>query len=1028
MLDFLYKACCIGRGYNRNSFFKIPTLVFLLVSSLPAIAQEMLVEGTVREESGDPLPGVNITVKGISSGTITDVDGRFSLEVPDPQSILVFSFIGFQTQEVPINNRGNLDVQLITDVKTLSEVVVIGYGTVRKSDLTGSVSSVKGDELVKVPSVNPMQALQGKVAGVQVVSSTGAPGANPVVRIRGAGSIHSNAPIYVVDGVILNDIAFLNAADIESMEVLKDASATSIYGSRGANGVIMITTKKGKLGQEPVYSYSGEYSVQKVTQTIDLLNGPEFATIYNEITPGTFNNISALPDTDWQDLIFQSAPIHNHQVSVTGATEKTQYYIGVGYFNQKGIIDKSNYERISIKLNNTYHFSDHVRFGNNITLSPYKQQNAPNVTSIAYRATPIEAAYLSNGDFAGVNAVGNPLASLAYSNDFNKGFRSVGNFFAEIDFLKNFTFRSSYGIDFLYNKFENFSPAYTIYFPSGQPSNQQNIYSSLNKGNTDNFNWLWENTLNFSKELNRHRIDVVVGYTMQESASEEVRLQGQNLLRDSEDFWYIRPEYIYDESTNINNISNIENKVDNNLYYSMISYLARANYTFDDRYIFTATFRRDGSSKFTEGNRYAQFPSLAFGWNISNEAFMPEISFLSNLKLRASWGKVGNDKIPYTSQFSEIQSGLFAVLGAEQAAIPGATFGITGNPDLVWETSTQADIGLEFGLWKNKLTAEIDYYRKVTDDILIPLSTPGYFGNGVGAKRFVNAASILNRGFEVNLVWRDEPNNNFSYSIGATGSSLYNEVLTIGGSAGVDSTLVGGPLDNGSNVTLSREGHPLGSFYGYKTDGIFQNQSELDYPHLSSAGVGDLRFVDTNGDGLLTADDRTSIGSPFPDFIFGLNFQATYKNLDLSMDLQGQVGNEILNGKEIVRPDPYNFEQKMMDRWTGEGTSNTVPKPSFGGYNYNVSDYFVQDGSFVRLRNITLGYNLPKTLLSTVKINQARVFARATNLITWTRYTGYSPEVSHAASIGREQELSFGIDKGTYPVATIYSIGLNINF
>lgn len=984
--------------------------------------QGNIVQGKVSSSTGEELPGVNIVIQGTTQGTVSDIDGNFSLTVTDPNAVLLFSFIGYVPKAIPLNGQSTISVILDEDIEQLDEVVVIGYGTVRKSDLTGAVSSVKSEELIKVPSNNPMQALQGKVAGVQVNSISGAPGENVVVRVRGTGTLNNTSPIYVVDGVILNDISFLNASDIQSMEVLKDASATAIYGSRGANGVIMVTTKQGKIGQETTFTYSGEYSIQQVAKKIDLLNGREYATIYNEIIPGSFNNIDALPNTDWQDLIFQNAALHNHQVSAMGASERTQYYVGIGYYNQEGIIDKSKYERLTLKLNNTYHLSDAIKFGNNVTLTPFKQRVAPNVTYAAYRAQPIEAAYLSNGNFAGVNAVGNPLASLAYSNSYNKGFRGVGNIFAEIDFLQNFTFRSSYGIDFLFNKSTNFSPAYTVFFPNGDPSNQKNTYSSLTKSTTDNLNWLWENTISFFKEMDKHRVDAVVGYTMQESQSELMELYGQNLLRDNEDFWYIQPGYIYDESNNIDNVSRIKNEVDANLYYSMISYLARVNYTFDNRYIFTATFRRDGSSKFSAANRYAHFPSFAVGWNIINEEFMNDVNWLTNLKLRASWGKIGNEKILYTARYSQIQTGLNVVLGEEQAAIPGATFGVTGNPDLKWETTTQTDIGLELGLLQNKLNIEVDYYRKVTDDILVSLAVPGYLGNGVGARKYVNAGSVLNRGVEFNINWNDQINEDWSYSIGARGATLHNEVLAIGGSAGVDSTLVGGNL-SGPNATLSRKGLPIGAFYGYKTDGVFQDQDELDnYPHLPNAGVGDLRFVDVNNDGRLTDADRTYIGSPIPTFIYGFDFSMTYKNFDFSLDFQGQLGNKIFNGKEVVRPDPYNFEQRVWDRWTGEGTSNTVPRPSFGGYNYTFSDYFIQNGSFLRLRNIGLGYSLPQTMVNRISLDQVRVFVRATNLFTWTDFTGYSPEITS------EDVLSNGIDRGGYPVPTIYSVGLNINF
>ncbi|CAN5149235.1 TonB-dependent receptor [soil metagenome] len=1016
----------ILRLYLPNKIKVLLLIQFaFLYSNLPLFAQESLVTGTVTDQAdGSGIPGASIIFKGTTIGTASDIDGSFNLNVPDLTGTLVVSFTGYRTIEVPINGRNNLQISLQEDIRQLQEVVVIGYGTVEKRDLTGAVSSVKNEEIIKIPASNPVQALQGKVAGLQVTSPSGAPGANPVVRVRGVGTFNNASPIYVVDGVILNDISFLNAADIESMEVLKDASATAIYGSRGANGVILVTTRRADTNVErPVFNYSGEFSMQYLAKKIDLLNGREFAIISNEIQPGSFNNVDILPDTDWQDLIFSPAPIHNHTLSVMGSSPRSNYYMSVGYFGQEGIIDKSDFKRMTVKLNNSYTLSEAVTLGNNLTFAPYRQQNSPDVVFAAYRAQPIAEPYLQDGNFGAVRNVGNPLASLFYSNNYNTGIRGVGNFFIDVEFLKNFTFRSSYGIDLLYNRSESFTPAFTIFFEDGQPSAQQNLFSSLNKGTTLNPNWLWENTISFYKDFERHRINAVAGYTMQESSSEIFNLSGQNLIRDGRDFWYIRPEYVYDPANNINNIQSIGNVVDPNQFFSMISYLFRANYTFENRYILTATFRRDGSSKFTEANRFANFPSLAVGWNIINEPFMDNLSLFTNLKLRGSWGRVGNEKINYLRQYSTVQSGLLVILGENQAAIPAASFGAVGNPDLKWETTEQIDIGLEIGLLKNKLSAELDYYRKVTNDILVDLTIPGFLGNGPGVRKTVNAGSILNSGIELSLNWNDQINENLSYRVGFIGSTLHNKVLTIGGSAGVDSTLVGGFLGDGRPATLSREGLPIGAFYGYKTDGIFQNKQELDaYPHLSQAGIGDLRFVDVNNDGVLDANDRTYLGSPIPDYIFGINLSVQFKNLDFSLDFQGQIGNKILNGKELVRPDPYNFEQRVFNRWRGEGTSNTEPRPSFGGYNYNISDHFIQDGSFGRLRNVILGYSLPQAISSRLKMQQVRFYIGGTNLLTFTRFTGYTPEIAS------EDVLSNGIDRGAYPVSAIYSAGLNINF
>ncbi len=988
------------------------------------IAQSNTLKGRViSQDDGEGLPGVSIQVEGTSRGSVTDIEGNYSVELQSGDSRLVFSFIGYKTETMDIGNRSVIDLVMELDTEQLDEIVVVGYGVQRKSDVTGAVASVRGADLTKIPAANPMQALQGKVAGVQVSSGSGQPGAAPVVRIRGVGTFNDSSPIYVVDGVILSDISFLNSSDIQSMEVLKDASATAIYGSRGANGVVIITTKQGKIGDEKTtFNVNTEYSIQKLSKKIDLLNGREFATVVNDINPGTYNNLDAVPNTDWQDLVFDVAPIQNHQVSATGATKKTQYYVGLGYFNQKGIIDKSDYERLTLKLNNTYQFSDNVKLGNNITVAPYSQQVAPGVVYQVYRAQPIAVPRYEDGSFGVVPNVGNPLADLENSNNFNKGLRTVGNVFTDIKLFKDFTFRSSFGVDMAYNKSKNFTPAFMVYNADGTASQQQNLYSDLSKENRENFTWLWENTLTYNKEFGKSRLEGLAGFTSQKTTSEYLRISGENILRDRQEFWYLRPSYIVDESNNINTLNSIANGVDAGQYYSMASMLFRVNYTYDDRFLFTGTFRRDGSSKFTDNNRYASFPSLALGWNVINEAFMQNVNALTNLKVRASWGAIGNEKIRYNRQFSLVQNELNPVFGIEEALNPGATYGVTGNPDLKWETTYQTDIGLEFGLLNQRLSGELDYYRRETQDILVDLLTPGHLGNGQGQRVTYNAGSVLNSGFEFNLGWSDEIQG-VKYRIGALGSTIHNEVLSVGGNSGVDSTLVGGYLGDGRPVTLSREGLPIGAFYGYQIDGVFQNQAELDaYPHDSQARPGDLIVRDVNGDGRISLADRAYMGSPIPTFIYGFNLEASYKGFDINVDFQGQLGNKIFNGKEVVRPDPYNFEKHVINRWTGDGSSTTEPRASFGGINFAPSTRFIQDGSFLRFRNMTVGYTIPEGVLENIKMKQVRVYLRGTNLFTNTKFTGYSPE------FGSEDVLSSNIDRGAYPVTAIYSAGLNISF
>ncbi|MFA5816339.1 MAG: TonB-dependent receptor [Bacteroidales bacterium] len=999
-------------------------LILILTGNSFVIAQNRVVTGKVTgSDTGETLPTATVAVKGTTRGVITDMNGNYQIEILPGDAILKFSFVGYEPQEVEIGNKTVINVALQVKRSTLEEVVVIGYGTVRKSDLTGAVSSVKSKDLVKITSINPEQNLQGKVTGVQVTSTSGAPGATPVVRIRGVGTFNNSSPIYVVDGVILDNISFLNSGDIASMEVLKDASATAIYGSRGANGVIIVTTKTGTKGTDkPVFSFSSEFGMQYLAKKIDLLNGKEFAIITNEIVPGTYNNVDAVPDTDWQDLIFNPAPMHNSQFSISGSTPKTEYYVSFGLFQQDGIIDKSSYKRYTIKINNAYKLTDHIKFGNNFTLAPYQQQNAPNVTYSVYRAQPLLNPYYPDGSYGVVYNVGNPLADLEYYNNYGSGVRGVGNIYGEFTFLDGFTLRSSYGVDAGFGKAKSFTPAFTVYNPDGTATQQQNVLSDIYKGNSENMSWLWENTLNYTKTFGIHSINAVAGYTMQETKSESLGLSGENVIRNGSDFWYIGPPYVYDPSNNVNTIQSISNGVDPNQYYSMLSYLFRANYTLMDKYMFTVTFRRDGSSKFAKENRFSNFPSLAAGWNIGREKFMEKLPMFTTMKIRASWGIIGNEKISYFDRFARVKSDIVAIIGQPDMAIAAASYGKSGNPNLKWESTTQTDIGLEFGMIKNKLTGEFDFYNRVTDDILVELSTPGHMGNGLGQKIRYNAGSVLNRGFELSLNWRDQVGE-FTYGFGVLGSTIHNEVLSIGGASGVDSLLIGGYLVNGQTVTQSRVGLPIGAFFGYVTDGVFQTQEELDaYPHSSQAEVGDLRFVDTNGDGKLNGLDRTYLGSSIPKFVYGFNFELAYKGFEFSADFQGQTGNKIFNGKEVVRPDPYNFEQHVYNRWTGPGTSNTEPRSSFGGYNFSISDRFVQDGSFMRLRNVTLAYRVPESFAKKFKLNDLRIYLKGTNIYTLTQFTGYTPE------IGSYDVLSNGIDHGTYPVTAVYSVGLNLTF
>lgn len=990
-------------------FYRIFYFATCLLSLNFAVAQNRQVTGTVTAaEDKQPIPGVNVLVQGTSRGTVTDLDGKYSLELSGTEETLVFSFIGFTSKTVLLQGRAVVDVELELDTKTLDELVVVGYGVQRKSDMTGSVSSVRGGDLTKIPSFSAEQALQGKVAGVQVSSPSGEPGAAPVVRIRGIGTLNDSSPIFVVDGVILNDITFLNSNDIESMEVLKDASATSIYGSRGANGVIIITTKTGTKGGGIQVNASSEFSFQRLSKKIDLLNGQEFANVVNVITPGTFSNTSLVANTDWQDLIFKEwSPIQNHQASVSSSSDKFSYYFGASYFKQEGIIAKSAYERVSIKANNSYNISKAVKVGNTLTVSPDSRDNTADVVRMAYRAWPTSVPFNPDGSFAEVIGAGNPLAAIAYTNSSFKRTRAVGNAYIDVNFLKNFIFRSSYGFDVSFGKSKSFTPAYYV-----SPL-QENVTSDLSVRSEEYKTWLWENTINYNKEFKDHRVNVLGGFTLQQSSFEALSGSVQNLIGYDPSLWYLDSGELTTGTQRVGNNGSIS---------SLASYLFRVNYSYKDKYLLTASTRVDGSSKFGKDNLYGTFPSVALGWNILNEDFMPTDLFITNAKLRASWGVVGNEKIPGNSRFSLIANGQNAVFGFNEQVQQGATFGNTANPNLRWESASQTDIGLELGFWNDKLTAEIDYYRKETSDILVELTTPGHVGNGAFVRVFTNAATVLNRGFEFTLAWNDQVGD-VKYRIGGVASTIHNEVLDLGSSSGSDAFISAGSLGNGQLVTRTEVGQPIGSFFGYQVIGVFQNQSELDSsPKTPAQVVGDLKYADRNDDGEIDSEDRMNLGSPIPKFVYGFNTEIAYKSFDLSLDLQGQYGNKIYNGKNAVRPDLYNFEARVSGYWSGDGSTNSEPRPTASGENYEPSSYFLEDGSYIRLRNVRIGYTFPSTLSNKLRLTKARAYLSGTNLLTITKYSGYTPE------IGGSDGFSSGIDLGIYPITSVYSIGLNLTF
>ncbi|MEQ8240040.1 MAG: TonB-dependent receptor [Cyclobacteriaceae bacterium] len=990
----------------RYSYKLLFAIMVMLFTGLSLMAQQVKVNGTLTDaETKEPLIGATIRETGTNNGTVTDLDGNYNLDV-SPDAELTFSYVGYKEAVQSVNNRSVINVAMALDIEALAEVVVLGYGGVRKSDLTGSVATVDSKKLKAMVASNPIDALQGQVPGLQITNNSGAPGASPTVSIRGVGTPGNPSPLYVVDGVLLNDMSFVNGADIASITVLKDASALAIYGNRGANGVIIVKTKQGTMGQEPRISISSSYGVQVQQNRIDLLDKRDYANVINAITPGTYNNIDALPNTDWQELIFETAPIQTHTASISGASKNNQYYFSVGYFGQDGTIPESSYERLTVKINELYKPKEFLSLGANVTIAPFWQDNTRGDAPFnVYRASPMIAPRDANGNFNEVPGVGNILADLEYTtNNKTSGVRTVGQLFLEATFLKGFTAKTNLGIEALTENNEVFTP---VFFVSPTQQNEETRYG---KNRFSRTSLLWENTLNWDKEIERHRINAVAGFTVQETTNEQLNLVGRNLFRDQEEFRYIDPSNI--DPTGVSN--GVRDAGD---FYIQLSYLTRVNYSFDNRYLATFTFRRDGSSKFLEDNKYGNFPAVALGWNIFNEKFITIPQVITNLKLRGSWGIVGNDKINYLSAYSTVDNNINGVFGSNEQQYFGQTDGGLGNPDLQWEEIEQFNIGLELGVYQQKLTAELDYYQRTTTGTLIGLQLPDYIGNGTNLVTF-NAGSFLNRGLEVNLNWEDEIGDVF-YTIGVQGTTIHNETLQV---SGVESAEEIFGNAQGSIVSRTAKGLPIGAYYGYIVDGVFQTEEEVDAkPSLSGTEPGDLIFRDVNEDGVLNGDDRTFIGSPIPDLNYGINLSATYKGVSLTMLFQGQYGNELYNIKETVRPAQYNYEQHVADFWRGSGTSNSEPRPTTGGNNYEPSTRFIQDGSFFRLRSLTISYALPKTLLESLKVNQASIYARGNNIFTLTEYTGYSPEIGGGP-------LTTGIDQGTYPVASIYTFGIDLTF
>lgn len=996
----------------RQRFFLLLALFTLLCTSVRA---QKSISGTVTAE-GDPLIGVSIRATGTTSGTVTDIDGKYTLSVPETSDSLQFTYIGYRSQTIAINNRSQIDVVLNESSELLDEVVVIGYGVQKKSDLTGAVSVVESQDLVDVPTQSLGQALQGKVSGLQIIPGSGAPGADAIFRVRGVGTLNNADPLFVVDGMILNDISFLNPRDVANVSVLKDASATAIYGARGANGVIIVTTKQGAdagAGRITLGAYTGS---QEVLRTIELANASEYATLINEAdvnegrVPRYPNPEQYGEGTDWQDAIFRTAPIRNIQLGFANGNEQSSLNLSANYFSQEGIIEGSAFDRFTVRLNTSRKIKDWLKVGNNLNLvlSGSDNINAGGILLDAYRTSPIVSPRDTLGNFSNTSAVsntGNPLATIEYTNSKSQEYRAVGNVYAEAGLGKHFTARTSFGLDFTYARSRNFTPVFEV------SANQRNEESNLSVSHAYRRNWLWENTLAYNNDFGKHHLDGVVGLTYQDNFGEFLNGSRSRLIGEDPSFFYLSSGDVL-TATNNSGVNGGD--------WGLVSYLGRANYVFNDRYLITVSGRVDGSSRFGANNRYGFFPSVGLGWNVSQEDFWNANGLISRLKLRASWGKTGNDRIGDYNYTALVNSGLNTVFGTGEVLFPGSTLTSLANPDLRWEETTQSDIGVEIAFFANKLQLEADAYRKVTSGVLFRAPIPAYLGADPAVR---NIAEVLNRGFDFRLTWR-ETKGRLTYSAGANLSLVHNEVLQLDGER--NDFFAGGLGIGGQLGTNSRAGNPAGAFFGYELDGVFQTAEELtQFPTLGTQRVGDLRFRDQNGDGVITADgDRVVLGSSIPDAILGVNGSIAMAGFDLSFDLTGQFGNEIINAKKMSRFGAYNYEVSFLDRFSPDNPSTTEPRVTLAGQNIEtLSSRFIEDGSYIRLRTLTLGYTLPVAVTDRLKMQSFRLYLSGTNLWTSQEYTGYNPEIFNGSVFDN------GIDRGTiYPIAKTVSVGLDVTF
>lgn len=1042
------------------------SILFMFFSVSTVYAQnEFELSGTVVSATDNQsIPGVNIFVEGLGGGTVTDLDGHYSVKVKTGD-VLRVSFIGFVTQEITVTDQSVLDITLEEDVAEFEELVVVGYGVQKKKLVTGATAQVKGDALEKRKSTSPMMALQGQAAGVNITSTSGQPGEGMKVVIRGVGTIGNSDPLYIVDGVQMDNIDYLNSADIESVDVLKDAASAAIYGSQAANGVVLVTTKSGQTGKSQV-TFDAYYGVQNRAKKIELCNAREYAELMNEQHLNSGNSASSMPfdvndlpaytgdktknaDTDWLDELFvDNAKTQNYNLGVTGGNDQTVYSMSLSYTGQEGIVggsDYSNYERYNGRFNSEkFLFDKRVRVGEHLVFTYVKKNGIgvgdqyDNSLRGAYNTSPLLPMYDDNGDFFNTNSddivdqngeeywtntESNPYAEMVYSNqNTTDNQRLVGDVYAEIDILKDLTFKTTLGINYYSDNERSYTPEYELSIYSSQ------LYDKVSQKMSKNLAWNVDNVLTYGKELGESSIKAMAGMSIR--ASSGTWMYGENVESAFDDL-----DHAYlDNATNTDNAATMSLEGGPNDESKMLSYFGRIEYNWRETYMFNAVLRADGSSNFAEDNRWGIFPSVSAGWVITNENFASNISHhVDFFKLRASWGQNGNQNIgtfQYTAPIS-FTNAQYAFGSTEGTSETGSYQSRLANTDVKWETSEQIDVGFDSYLFNRKLGINFDWYYKKTKDWLIV--APVLATAGTDAP-YINGGDVLNTGIELMLSYNNHIGD-LNYSIQANGTYNKNIVGEIPSEDGIIHGSTNMLYNNSEEFYRAEDGYPVGYFWGYETDGIFQNTSEVQSYTNSDGDViqpkaepGDFRYVDINDDGNIDEDDKTNLGDPNPDFLYGLSASLQYKAIDFSIVTNGVAGNQIVQSYRSHSSKYSNYLKEVYDnRWNGEGSSNTIPRVTNSNINYQFSDTFVKNGSYLRISNITIGYDLSKKI-NTEIIKRCRIYAQVQNVYTFTKYTGMDPEIGYGFDNGDDDKFSSGIDLGYYPRPRTMLVGVSLTF